>query len=180
MRFLRMLTNALLGRRAGAAYLTVVVLQLNPHVPLRVEHDVAAGSSRSALFYGIHLAVVFYLLMVGARVRSARRAVAGLGERPRARLAVRRRRRRRLVLMWLNVDGLSRRSTRRAARRMTAGAAATTATALVLLGLAAAHYSFGRRGSRVGAALLAIAVVRIAGAAGRRARARRSRRRRPA
>ena len=41
---------------------------------------------------------------------------------------------------------------------MTAGAAATTATAVVLLGLAAAHYSFGRRGSRVGAALLAIAV----------------------
>ena len=45
-----------------------------------------------------------------------------------------------------------------AARRMTAGAAATTAMAIVLLGLAAAHYSFGRRGSRVGAGLLTIAV----------------------
>ena len=33
---------------------------------------------------------------------------------------------------------------------MTAGAIATTASAIVLLGIAIAHYSFGRRGSRVG------------------------------
>jgi hypothetical protein len=60
--------------------------------------------------------------------------------------------------MWLNVGGLSAALGETAVRRMTAGAAATTATAIVLLGLAAAHYSFGRRGSRVGAALLAITV----------------------
>ncbi len=39
------------------------------------------------------------------------------------------------------------------------GAAATTASAVVLLGIAVAHYSFGRRGSRVGATLLAIALT---------------------
>ena len=62
------------------------------------------------------------------------------------------------VLMWLNVSGFAAALGESAARRMTAGAAATSGTAIVLLGLAAAHYSFGRRGSRVGAALLAIAV----------------------
>ena len=34
MRFLRILTNSLLAGALGAAYLTVIVLQLNPHVPL--------------------------------------------------------------------------------------------------------------------------------------------------
>ena len=34
MRFLRMLTNALLAGAFGAAYLTIIVLQLNPEVPL--------------------------------------------------------------------------------------------------------------------------------------------------
>ena len=62
------------------------------------------------------------------------------------------------TLMWLNVDGFRAALGETAARRMTAGAMATTATAIVLFGIAAAHYSFGRRGSRVGAALLAIAV----------------------
>jgi hypothetical protein len=34
MRFLRMLTNSLLAGAFGAAYLTIIVLQLNPDVPL--------------------------------------------------------------------------------------------------------------------------------------------------
>ena len=34
MRFLRMLTNALLAGALGAAYLTILLLQLNPQVPL--------------------------------------------------------------------------------------------------------------------------------------------------
>ena len=42
---------------------------------------------------------------------------------------------------------------------MTAGAIATTASATVLLGIAIAHYSFGRRGSRVGATLFSLAVI---------------------
>src|SRR5256885_2142105 len=39
------------------------------------------------------------------------------------------------------------------------GAGATTASAIVLLAIAVAHYSYGRRGSRVGATLLAIAIT---------------------
>ncbi len=61
--------------------------------------------------------------------------------------------------MWLNVRGFGAALTEMAAWRMTAGAIATSASAAVLLGIAIAHYSFGRRGSRVGASLFAIAVI---------------------
>ena len=60
--------------------------------------------------------------------------------------------------MWLNLRGLPAVFDEAASQRFTVGAAATTASAVVLLGIAVAHYSFGRRGSRVGAALLAIAI----------------------
>jgi predicted AlkP superfamily phosphohydrolase/phosphomutase len=62
-------------------------------------------------------------------------------------------------LMWLNVNGFRAVLGELAARRMTAGALATSAAAAVLLGIAVAHYSYGRRGSRVGGALFALAVV---------------------
>ena len=74
------------------------------------------------------------------------------------------------TLMWLNLRGFRDALDEAAARRLTSGAVATTASAVVLLGIAVAHYSFGRRGSRVGATLLAIAVIRVAGASARRAR----------
>jgi hypothetical protein len=157
MRFLRMLTNALLAGALGAAYLTIVVLQLNPQVPLW-SATTARLYTVLATFYGVHLAVLFYLLMMGRELVGIHvfspgwvsvRVLAWLTA-ALAALAT--------VLMWLNVDGFAAALDETAVRRMTAGAAATGATAIVLLGLAAAHFSFGRRGSRVGAALLTIAV----------------------
>ena len=63
MRFLRMLTNSLLAGALGAAYLTVLVLQLNPQVPV-----VSASAWRwfitLGMLYGVHLSVTFYLIMV--------------------------------------------------------------------------------------------------------------------
>ena len=157
MRFLRMLTNSLLAGALGAAFLTIIVLQLNPDVPL------LSGTTwrlflALASFYGVHLAVLFYVLMVGREFIGldplspgwvSVRVLAWLTAVASAVAS---------LLMWLNVAGFSTALDETAVRRMTAGAAATTATAVVLLGLAAAHYSFGRRGSRVGAGLLAIAV----------------------
>jgi predicted AlkP superfamily phosphohydrolase/phosphomutase len=63
------------------------------------------------------------------------------------------------LLMWLNLRGLTAVFDEATRRRFAAGAGATTAAAIVLLGIAVAHYSFGRRGSRVGATLLAIAIT---------------------
>lgn len=152
-----MLTNSLLAGALGAGYLTIVVLQLNPHVPLASDTTWKLFSVL-AIFYGVHLAVLFYLLMIGRELITqnvmspgwmSTRVLAWLSAVQSAGIA---------VLMWLNVTGLATALDETTVRRMTAGAAATTATAVVLLGLAIAHYSFGRRGSRVGAALLTIAV----------------------
>jgi hypothetical protein len=152
-----MLTNSLLAGALGAAYLTIVVLQLNPHVPL-ASATVWRIYAVLALFYGVHLAVLFYLLMMAREIVSLTalspgwvsvRVLAWLAAALAAGAS---------LMMWLNVDGFSASLDETAVRRMTAGAAATTATAIVLFGLAGAHFSFGRRGSRVGAALLTIAV----------------------
>ena len=157
MRFLRMLTNSLLGGVLGASYLTVLVLQLNPQVPIASETTLRWLLTFAA-FYGVHLAVVFYVLMMAREFFSLEtlspawvsvRVMAWLAAALAALAA---------ALMWLNVRGFESTLGEIAARRMTSGAAATTLSAIVLLGIAVAHYSFGRRGSRVGAALFAIAV----------------------
>ena len=151
-----MLTNSLLAGGLGAAYLTVLVLQLNPQVPL-----VSATTWRWFLtlgtLYGIHLAATCYVIMVVREFFAldafspgwaSVRVLAWMGAASAGAAA---------TLMWLNVQDFSAALTDVAASRMTAGAIATTASAAVLLCIAAAHYSFGRRGSRVGASLFVIA-----------------------
>ena len=158
MRFLRMLTNALLAGALGAAYLTILLLQLNPQVPL------ASGSVwrwylTLAGFYGVHLALLFYVLMLLREFVSfgafspgwiSVRLLAWLSATAAAVAS---------LLMWLNLRGFPNVFDEEAARRFAFGAGATTVAAVVLLGIAVAHYSSGRRGSRVGAALLAIAIT---------------------
>ena len=153
-----MLTNTLVAGALAAVYLTVILLQLNPQVPL-----VSATSARwcvtFGLFYGVHLAVLFYVLIVGREFFSMNemspgwlsvRVLAWLTAACAAAAA---------LLMWLNLRGFAAALDATTARRMATGAAATSVAAAMLLGIAVAHYSFGRRGSRVGAALFAIAVI---------------------
>jgi predicted AlkP superfamily phosphohydrolase/phosphomutase len=158
MRFLRMLSNSLLAGALGAAYLTILVLQLNPQVPLG-SSTVWRWYVTLGAFYGIHLTVLFYVLMLlreffGVEMFSpgwiSVRLLAWLSSAAAAVAA---------TLMWLNLGGGPTLFDEAAARRFATGAGATTASAVVLLGIAIAHYSFGRRGSRVGAALLAIAII---------------------
>jgi hypothetical protein len=157
MRFLRMLTNSLLAGALGAAYFTILVLQLNPQVPL-LSASTWRWFTTICLLYGLHLAVTFYVVIVAREFFVLRvlspgwasvRVLAWMGA-VLAALAS--------VLMWLNVRGFQAALTEDAARRMTAGAIATSASAAVLLAIAIAHYSFGRRGSRVGATLFVLAV----------------------
>jgi predicted AlkP superfamily phosphohydrolase/phosphomutase len=158
MRFLRMLTNALVAGALGAAYLTILLLQLNPQIPL-ASHSVWRWYATLAAFYGVHLALLFYVLMLLRELVSVRllspgwisvRLLAWLSAAAAAVAA---------LLMWLNLRGFPMVFDETAARRFTFGAGATTASAVILLGIAVAHYSFGRRGSRVGAALLTIAIT---------------------
>lgn len=151
-----MLTNSLLAGALGAAYLTVLVLQLNPQIPI-----LSATTWRwyvtLGMLYGVHLAVTFYVVMVLREFFAldafspgwaSVRMLAWMGATAAAVAA---------TLMWLNVRRFEAALTAEAAWRMTEGAIATTASALVLLAIAIAHYSFGRRGSRVGATLFVLA-----------------------
>ncbi len=153
-----MFTNSLLAGALGAAFLTIIVVQLNPHVPI-----LSATPWRwfltLATLYGFHIAVISYAIIVAREFFAmdvmspgwaSVRVLAWLSAALAAAAA---------TLMWLNVRGFEQALGAEAARRMTVGATATTASAVVLLVIAIAHYSFGRRGSRVGASLFALAVV---------------------
>lgn len=151
-----MLTNSLLAGALGAGYLTILVLQLNPQIPT-VSGTTWRWFATLALLYGLHLAVTFYLIIVVREFFALRmfspgwasvRVLAWMGAASAAVAS---------TLMWLNVRGFDRTLTDDTARRMTVGAIATTASAGVLLLIAIAHYSFGRRGSRVGASLFVLA-----------------------
>ena len=158
MRFLRMLTNALLAGALGAAYLTILLLQLNPQIPLASESVWRWYLTLGAL-YGVHLALLFYVAMLLREFVSLSvfspgwisvRLLAWLSAAAAAVAA---------TLMWLNLRGFPNVFAEEAARRFAFGAGATTASAVILLGIAIAHYSFGRRGSRVGAGLLMLAIT---------------------
>jgi type I phosphodiesterase/nucleotide pyrophosphatase len=158
MRFLRMLTNSLVAGALGAAYLTILLLHLNPEVPL-ASSSVWRWYATLGAFYGVHLAIGFYVIMLLRELVGLEmfypgwisvRLLAWLSSTAAAVAA---------TLMWLNLRGFPAVLNEAAARRFAYGAGGLTLSALVLLGIAIAHYSFGRRGSRVGAALLAIAIV---------------------
>ena len=158
MRYLRMLTNAVLAGTLAAVYLAILFLQLNPHLPL----DLLSLWPLLAVvvgFYAVHAAALFYTLIVlrqllstellspgwlSLRLLSWLTAAAATGAS---------------VLMWLNLSGLRTALTDEAARRLAVGAIAMALCALALLTIAVVHYSFGRRGSVVGASLFTLAVV---------------------
>ncbi|CAN5800265.1 hypothetical protein BH18ACI5_BH18ACI5_13530 [soil metagenome] len=153
-----MLTNSLLAGTLGAAYLAIVVLQLNPHVPL-ASVTPWWWLATLGLLYGVDIAVVCYVMMVAREFFAmdvmspgwaSVRVLAWLAAILAAGAA---------ALMWFNVRGFEAALGEEAVRRMTAGAIATTASAIVLFLIAVLHYSFGRRGSRVGASLFALAVA---------------------
>jgi hypothetical protein len=157
MRFLRMLSNSLIAGALGAAFLTIVVLQLNPDVPLASSTPWAWFATLSS-FYGVLIAAGCYLLIVARGFFAmdpmspgwaSVRVLAWLSAALCAAAA---------AMMWLNVRGFEQALGSEAARRMSVGALATTASTLVLLAIAILHYSFGRRGSRVGASLFTLAV----------------------
>lgn len=153
MRYLRMLTNSAVIGLLGAAYLTVVVLQLNPHLPLTPRF---AGSlfATLALFYGAHLSVLCYGLIVARQLVVAEvlspgwvsvRLLAWLGAATCGVAS---------ALMWFNLESFRATLAEEAARRMATGAIATTACAAAMFALAIVHYSARRRGGGLSAVVL--------------------------
>jgi hypothetical protein len=158
MRYLRMLSNAVVGGLIGTAFVTIVVLQLNRHLPLDARTLVPLYV-RLAVFYVPHLVVGFYFLLVARELVGRRRAtphwvslrmLSWEGTIVVSAAA---------VLMWVNYTSFTRVLDADSGRRLAAAAGATSLCALLLTIITVVHYSFGRRGSRVGATLLILTLV---------------------
>ncbi len=146
MRYLRMLTNSVIGGALGVAYLTIVVLQLNPHLALD-PREVGFLYGTLALFYGAHLVVTLYGVMVIGQLFADEvfspgwisvRLLAWVSAATAAAAA---------ALMWMNLRGFGAALDVEAARRLAAGALATSAGAAVLVTLALVHHLSRRRAS---------------------------------
>jgi hypothetical protein len=153
-----MLTNAMAAGALAAAYLMVLLLQLNPRLPL-ASAETAAWFRVMLSFYGLHLSIAIFVLLVGRDLLAGRAlAPAWISVRLLAWLAA-------LLAAtaaagsWLNLRGFRFVLGGDAADRMAEGAAALTAAALLLAAVAVARYSFGRRGGRLAAAILALIVI---------------------
>jgi predicted AlkP superfamily phosphohydrolase/phosphomutase len=158
MRFLRMFSNAVIAAGFGAIYLSMLFLQLNPGVPL-YPLNLASLTVTLALFYGVHLVVGFYALIVLRQMIGTERLSPGwvslrlqawLLTADAAGVA---------ALMWTNLRAYSAMLSLDTSRRMAAGAAILTVCAFMFLGVALAHYSFGRRKGRVGASFVSVALA---------------------
>ncbi|MPZ16774.1 MAG: hypothetical protein GEV06_02485 [Luteitalea sp.] len=158
MRTLRISTNALVAGALGAAYITVLVLQLNPQLALEPSL-VLRLYIRLALVYAPAVAVTLsgllilhWLLVRGGGMPGwlSLRILAWVTTILCAGAA---------LLMWTNLVAFRAELGEETARRLAAGTAGVSAAALVLLLIAVVHYSFGRRGSRVGGSLYALAVL---------------------
>lgn len=150
-----MLTNSAIAGALASAYLTVLVLHLNPQVPLSpsVIGPLALGFGLS---YGVNAAVLFYALIVVRQLLATEVLSPGwVSVRVLSWLAV-------LAasaaaaVMWLNVRGFASVLTPEVVSQMTTAAVMTTGSATVFLLIAIAH--IGRRGER-GTAVLLVATM---------------------
>ncbi|MEZ5286610.1 MAG: alkaline phosphatase family protein [Vicinamibacterales bacterium] len=156
MRYLRMLSNSVIAGGVAAAYLTVLVLQLNPAYPVEAG---AVGPLALTLgaAYGINLTVAFYAVIVfrqilavevlspgwvSVRLLSWLLTMAAMGG---------------AAVMWLNLNGFAPVLDVETQRRMAAGAIVVSAAAVVFLMIGLAHLR--RRGGRSSATTLVLTAL---------------------
>ena len=157
MQYVRMLTNSIVAGALVGAYVTLLVLQLNPAVPLR-SLAVVPLVLTWWLFYGIHASVFFYVLFV------IRQLMATEGRSPGwvslrllaefATLAVSLA----VIVTWLNLRGFRAVLGPDAAARVTSGATALTVCAVLCVILSLVQLPL-ERGRRLVAALFALVLV---------------------
>lgn len=155
MRFLRILTNCLAGGLLVAAHVTVLFLHLNPSIPL-TPANVAALAAPIGAIYGLHAAVVFYLLLVARHLTATAplapawlsgRVLAGFGAMAGGVTA---------IVMGLNVQRFAPLLEQEALERMRVATGVLGLFALGLLSLAALYSASGRRGTRTRATVLTV------------------------
>jgi Type I phosphodiesterase / nucleotide pyrophosphatase len=154
-----MLSNSVIAGGVAAAYLVVLVLQLNPSPLL-------AASSTWWLMgviwagYGVNLSALFYALIVAQQVLSTEALSPGWFSVRLLALLLAGAAAAGAALMWLNLAGLRATLDAEAARRMTVGASVLTGCAAAFVVVAVLHVSIGRRGGRLGG--LAVLLLMVA------------------
>ena len=155
MRYLRMLTNAVAGGVLAATYLAVLVLQLNPRVPVASMTALRWWGAVVA-FYGPFLSVALYFVIVVWEVVVGRplrpgwisvRLLAWIGAASAGTAA---------VITWANLNTFRSVLSDIAAERMRDGALAISACAAVLVAIAVLRYSSPRRGNHATAFSLVV------------------------
>ena len=156
MRYLRMLSNAMIAGGLASGYLIALVLQLNPSFPID-PGALAPLALVLGLAYGANLTVVFYALIVlrqilevevlspgwlSVRLLSWLCTIAAGGG---------------AAIMWLNLRGFGPVLDDATTGRMVIGASIISAAAVIFLLIGLAH--LGRRGGRTSATILVTTMV---------------------
>jgi len=156
MRYLRMLSNAMIAGGLASGYLIALVLQLNPSFPID-PGTLAPLALVLGLAYGANLTVVFYALIVMRQILEVEvlspgwlsvRVLSWLSTIAAGAGA---------TLMWLNLRGFGPVLDEVTRDRMVVGAGILSAAAVVFLMIGLAH--LGRRGGRTSAAILVTTMV---------------------
>ena len=156
MRYLRMLSNALIAAAVASGYLTTLVLQLNPSIEIGPA-TLLPLALVFAIAYGANLTVLFYALIVARQILAVEvlspgwlsvRLLSWLCTIASAAGS---------TLMWLNLRGFGDVLDPITRDRMVLGASLLTAATIIFLGIGLAH--LGRRGGRISAAFLSLNIV---------------------
>ncbi len=153
-----MLSNSILAGGTAAAYLVILVLQINPALPLTTSSSWWLAATIWAA-YGVNLAAACYALIVirlviatdpfspgwfSVRVLSVFCAGAAVTA---------------TALMWLNLRGFRATLDDQAAQAMVIGAIAMTICAVAFVVLAILRFSVGQRGGRAGGLAVVVLIV---------------------
>jgi hypothetical protein len=157
MRYLRMLSNSLLAGVLATGYVVVLVLQLNPSLPLSPARLMPLATT-IGLFYAVHLTVIFYILLVVRQILATEvfspawvsvGVLVWLGAAAAAAGA---------ALIWGNLQTFTLVLEPAATREMATSALALLVTSALFVCLALARAQFGRR-ARAWCALLVVPIA---------------------
>lgn len=156
MRYLRMLSNSVIAAGVASAYLTTLVLHLNPAIALDPGTLLPLGAV-FAVAYGANITVAFYALIVARQILAVEvlspgwlsvrllswlcTIAAGAGA----------------AVMWLNLRGLGAFLDPVTRAHLVTAASLVSVFAVIFLGIAFAH--LGRRGGRISAIILSLMIV---------------------
>jgi len=158
MRYLRMLSNSVFAGLLAAVYLTLLLLHLNPSVPLAT-HAAGPVFTVAMLSYGLHIAVVSYALYVFRQIAIVEPSPPGWISLRLLTWSAAALSGTAAVMTWLHASGLRTSLDERATPGITYAATAFAAATLVFLLLGFAQVAARRRHRATVAILFTLATI---------------------